>query len=65
MRVKATAIASKDLKPGDLFSNANQFYWNNYDPLSVGQKVYIRTESTTPPDQAEDIVYLIEIERER
>lgn len=50
MRIIAAPVKGTDLKPGDLFSTADQFYWDNHVPPSIGEKVYIRTE-TPLPDQ--------------
>ena len=64
MKIKATPIKGKDLKPGDLFSTAGPLYWDDVkDTYAIGEKVYIRTE--TPYDRANDFnstVYKIEIE---
>jgi hypothetical protein len=65
VRIIATPCKGRDLQPGDLFSTGDQTYWNSYDPLSVGQKVYIRTQA--PSDLFEDAdeeIYRITIERE-
>jgi len=55
-------IKAKDLQPGDLFSTAHPLYWEHIDNRpSVGEKVYIRTNTLAPEDQKEDIVYKIRI----
>lgn len=61
MRIIATKVKAKELRPGDLFSVAGPDYWDHYDKNSLGQRVYIRTEAPSPPEQAEDEVYRIEI----
>lgn len=64
MKIVATPIAAKDLQPGDLFSLYPVSYWENYDPASIGQKVYIRTEATDyPAEDADATVTLITIEK--
>lgn len=66
MRIIAIAIKVKDLQPGDLFSSAGHEYWDNYDKsLSIGEKVFIRTNNS-PLDNSEDdtIVYKIMIIRD-
>ncbi len=65
MKIKATPIKGQDLKPGDLFSTAGQDYWDNPDPGSVGEKVYIRTNNPAEwyPDFG-SYVYKITIEKE-
>lgn len=62
MRIIATSIKGKDLKPGDLFSTAGQLYWDNYNPQSIGERVYIRTEAPTPSDDANAEIFRITIE---
>ncbi len=44
MKIEATKIKAKELVAGDLFSTADQEYWNGQeDNKSLGEKVYIRT----------------------
>ena len=63
MKVKAYPVKAKELKPGDLFSTAGPIYWENIDSkYSLGEKVYIRTNTPTPSDQAEEDVYYIKVE---
>lgn len=65
MKVVATLVKAKELKPGDLFSVIGPAYWENIDAKeSIGEKVWLRTNTPTPPDQAEADVYLIKIEEE-
>ena len=53
MKIKCERVSARELKPGDLFSTAGQPYWDTIDTrLSVGEKVYIRTN--TPADAAGD-----------
>ena len=59
MEIKATKIKAKDLKEGDMFSTANQFYWDNRDKFAIGEKIYIRTECPCSENQKEDEVYKI------
>jgi len=62
--VRATPIKARDLKPGDLFSTAGPDYWDTaLNDLSVGERVYIRTNAPTPPEQADIDVYLITIDQ--
>jgi len=62
MRIIATRIKAKELRPGDMFSTASQTYWDHRDPSAIGEKVYLRTEAPTPDDQGEDEIYRITIE---
>ena len=53
MKIIVTPVKAKDLEPGDLFSTANQEYWDLVcQPLPiglpVGEKVYIRTPGSLP-----------------
>ncbi len=61
MKIIAHNVTGKDLVEGDLFSVKDQFYWDHYDPRSVGQQVYIRTSAPCPPDELDVVVYRIEI----
>jgi hypothetical protein len=61
MKIIATKVKAKELKAGELFSTADQSYWDNRDKLNVGERVYIRTEGLTPKSQEDDEVYRIEI----
>ena len=61
MRVKAELVEGKDLKPGELFSSAGQSYWDSRDKRSIGEKVYIRTDTPLSPVQEE--IYCITIDK--
>jgi len=68
MKIIVTEVKAKDLEPGDLFSTANQEYWDTVcQPLpiglSVGEKVYIRTPIPCPLDQADAPIYKLQILR--
>lgn len=60
MNIRALPSKAKHLRPGDLFSTADQSYWDGHaERKSIGERVYIRTEEPCPDDQAEERVYLI------
>lgn len=61
MRVRATRVRSAELLPGELFSTADQAYWDSRDPLAVGERVYIRTDAPCPPDQANEPIFRVEV----
>ena len=62
MKIEATKIKAKELVAGDLFSTADQEYWNGQeDNKSLGEKVYIRTEQPCPKDQTEGDIFKIVI----
>jgi len=64
MKIKAIKVEASELKAGDLFSTANQTYWDNIKAnLSIGEKVYIRTETPCPQDQEDDEIYKVVIEK--
>lgn len=66
MKVVATKVKCEELKPGDLFSNVDQHYWDlamARNAASVGERVYIRTNALCPEDQIGDEIYRIEIDR--
>ena len=62
MRIRAIPTKAQELKAGDLFSTAGQEYWDRYDPLSIGEKVYIRTEAPCPDGDIDYILYRIVVE---
>ena len=65
IKISATPITGRNLKPGDLFSVIGPEYWNDIDRKQlIGELVYIRTN--TSADQAPDsdeLIYLITIEQ--
>jgi hypothetical protein len=64
MRIIATPIPAHQLKPGDLFSTADQRYWDlAMAGNSIGERVYIRMQAPAyaAPDGG-DTVYRITIE---
>lgn len=64
MKVTATPVKAKELRPGELFSMASQGYWDKRiadHADAIGEKVFIRTECPEPASQAEDMVNRIEI----
>lgn len=61
MRIIATPIMANKVKAGDLFSTANQNYWDSIPPDSIGEKVYIRTAAPCPKGQESEVVYKITI----
>lgn len=69
MNIKAIPITGEKLKAGDLFSTAGQEYWDTTknlretDPLRIGEKVYIRTDTPCPKGQEKEEVYKIIIEK--
>jgi hypothetical protein len=65
IQIKATPIAARDLVPGDLFSTYGPSYWDSPLSGSIGERVYIRTETpaTNAPD-ADSTVFRIEIIRD-
>ena len=54
--IRVKEVKSQDLKPGDLFSNAEMKHWGSVnqrtgDVLPLGEKVFIRTNAPTPENQ--------------
>ncbi|MEE9401277.1 MAG: hypothetical protein V3V32_04580 [Dehalococcoidia bacterium] len=65
MQLIATLVKGKDLKPGDLFSTADQAYWATVlGRGTLGERVYIRTEEPCPESQREIEVYRITLDME-
>jgi hypothetical protein len=63
VKITATQVKGSELKPGDLFSTASQSYWDHFsNRQSIGESVYIRTETPHDADDADTIVYRITIE---
>ncbi len=62
--IRVEEVKSQDLKPGDLFSNAEMVHWDSVnqrtgDILPLGELVYIRTNAPTPDNQLDrDMVRL-------
>ena len=67
MRIIATPVKASELEPGDLFSTASQAYWDAVclpkleTGLPVGEKVFIRTPTPCPPDQADTPIFKLGI----
>lgn len=60
MIIEAQKTIGKDLKAGDLFSTAGQSYWDRIDKnCSIGEKVYIRTNTPCPKGQEKEGIYKI------
>jgi hypothetical protein len=59
LKIPAEPLLAKELKPGDLFSTAGQFYWDHRQPDAVGEKVYLRTDAPCPKDQEEEEIHRI------
>lgn len=64
VKIKATKVKGGELKAGDLFSTANQEYWDRIDKdISIGEKVYIRTNTPCRKDQEGEVINKIEVIR--
>ena len=61
MRVIAEPLQSKDLKPGDLYSEHNQEWWDNRDSTSIGHFVIIRNSNPFPEGYQGNVSYKITI----
>ena len=63
MRIKTTQVETQELMPGDLFSTAGSDYWDTIDlNESIGERVYIRTNTPTPDPERGLDVFKIEVE---
>lgn len=63
MKVIAEKVTGKNLKAGDLFSTASETYWNcHHNNQSIGEKVYIRTETECPESEKEVEIYRLTID---
>ena len=64
MEIIATKLKARELLPGDLFSTADQNYWDSaMKSGTVGEKVYIRMYECGPEDQQDMDIYRIEVVR--
>lgn len=62
-RVRAEKGFGKDIKAGELFSAVGPEYWDLFPRLtSIGERVYIRTNTPLRNDQAQEEVYRITVE---
>lgn len=63
MKITATPIKGKDLKPGQLFSTLGQDYWDKVleDNITVGERVFIRTNAPVPEGEGDAELFLITI----
>lgn len=64
MKIKVVKVKAKDLKAGDLFSTANQTYWDQVNENlleTVGEKVYVRTIQECPKNQENEDIYKLEV----
>ena len=57
----AEVVKAQDLRPGDLFSSQSVFYWEHCGDISVGEKVFIRTNEPCPPDQVDEQITRITV----
>ena len=64
MKITTEKIKGSDLKPGELFSSAGDEYWQHRDNRSIGEKVYIRTDTPLLPSAQEEVVYRIVIKED-
>lgn len=65
MNIIVTKCKGKDLLPGNLFSSVGPEYWGPVmkHGSSIGERVYIRTNTPCPKDQENEEIFKIEIER--
>ena len=64
--VECVRMKARDLRPGDLFSSRGPAYWSGaLSSMSVGEKVYVRTESppANEPD-GDELVYRLSFHTE-
>ncbi len=59
IRFITTPVKAEDVKPGQLFSSAGPEYWDNPNPGSIGEKVYIRTDAPCPKNDVGVTAFLI------
>jgi hypothetical protein len=64
MKVKVIKVKGSELQAGDLFSSADEKYWDTCEQTgSIGEKVYIRTSNPLSMESSNESIYRIEIEK--
>ena len=61
MHIIAELVQGKELRAGELFSTEGPEYWDHLSPDTIGEKVYIRTETACPSSQEEQPIYRISV----
>ena len=64
LRIIAEPMIGGELRPGDLFSTVGPEYWDLQTRNAIGERVYIRTNTPTPPSQYHEPIYRITIVRD-
>ena len=61
LKFHAVPMKGGELKPGDLFSTHGPEYWTRDNWSSLGERVYIRTNSETPQRERDVRIFKITI----
>lgn len=61
VKFRAEPVKGRDLEPGDLFSVAGSEYWEP-EHWSIGERVYVRTNTPAPEDELDADIFRIIIE---
>ena len=64
MRITAELVQTKDLKPGDLYSEHDQAWWDNRDNVSIGHYVIVRNSNVYPEGYKGVVSYKITIDQD-
>jgi hypothetical protein len=64
IRFKATETTCEQVKPGEAFSSAGPEYWDNPNPGSIGERVFLRTDASCPAADIGKSIYVITVEQE-
>ena len=63
MKIITKLVKGRDLEPGDLFSAEGDAYWQHRNLESIGERVFIRTETPLPPAEKGKDIYQIIIQK--
>jgi hypothetical protein len=62
IRFVATETTCEKVKPGEAFSEYGPDYWDNPNPGSIGECVYLRTDAPCPELDVGRPTYVITVE---
>jgi hypothetical protein len=62
MKITSTKVKTSSLRAGDLFSAYDQAMWDSFmGNEAIGLRVYVRTDTPCPENQANEDIYLIKV----
>ena len=61
IRFIATKTTCEKVKPGEAFSAAGPEYWDNHNPGSIGERVFLKTNAPCPEGDVGKEIYVITV----